>query len=85
MFCAGAETVFNKNFEMDALQVTAYVLIVLSFPLNMLPRDWHDRLFKKMRWQCLKNAVGNGGVEGSVGNVNAANVTPRQRLRTSQA
>ncbi|KAI0221924.1 putative thiamine transporter SLC35F3 [Lamellibrachia satsuma] len=82
---AGAELVYNPHFEVDALQVTAYVLIVLSFPLNMLPRDWQDRLIKTMRWQCLRNAVGNGADDGSVSNVSAAHITPRQRLRTSQA
>ncbi|KAK2172480.1 hypothetical protein NP493_958g00018 [Ridgeia piscesae] len=83
---AAAEMIFNtEKFKMTSLQITAYVLIVLSFPLNMLPRDWHDRLFKTMRWQCLQNAVGSGADDGSVGNVNAAHVTPRQRLRTSQA
>ena len=86
MHCAAAEKIFNNDdYKMTSLQITAYVLIVLSFPLNMLPRDWHDRLFKTMRWQCLQNAVGTGTDDGSVGNVNAAHVTPRQRLRTSQA
>jgi len=86
MLCTAAEMIFNtEKFKMTSLQITAYVLIVLSFPLNMLPRDWHDRLFKTMRWQCLQNAVGSGADDGSVGNVNAAHVTPRQRLRTSQA
>ena len=69
--CSGAEVVYNPRFDVDSLQVTAYMLIALSFPLNMLPRDWHSRLSASKQWLCLRNTVASSGEEGSAGSTQA--------------
>lgn len=71
LYFAGAELIWNDNFKVNGMQITAYVLISASFPLNIFPERWYDNLVKAVNMS--KDDVSRDN----------RHMTPRERLRHS--
>ena len=69
--CLGAEEIWNDNLEINDMQISAYVLICLSFPLNIFPELWYDNILTIVSKSKDEELRDN------------AHLTPRQRLRHS--
>ena len=59
------------NFHVSGMQYGAYLLIIASFFINILPDNWQDDLLKVLH------------VKRRVESPDESHLTPRQRLRHS--
>ena len=83
-----AEILVNgqENFQLEGLQIGAYILIGFGFLLNILPEDWHTTLLKLLRWKRPEARHQRESVSGRAtpkpNRAQSGRATPKSRARS---